>query len=70
MGPAEWDALSWDLQRTYLDGLEQDEEVPFAFKEADPFESGSPRIRENVDAGTDVIDLTKMRQELEAARGR
>jgi hypothetical protein len=29
-----------------------------------------PRIRENVDAGTDVIDLTAMRAELEAARAK
>jgi len=27
-----------------------------------------PTVRENVDAGTDVIDLAKMKAELEAAR--
>jgi hypothetical protein len=37
--------------------------------EVTPGVSG-PRIRENVDAGTDVIDLTAMRAELEAARAK
>lgn len=40
--------------------------MPFGFRDD---ESELPFTRrENVDAGTDVIDLAKMRDELEAAR--
>jgi hypothetical protein len=42
--------------------------VPFGFKEEPEFESGSPQIRENVDAGTNVIDLRAMMADLEAGR--
>lgn len=49
--------------------------MPFSWREdtapgeITPGVSG-PVIREGVDAGTDVIDLTAMRSELEAARAR
>lgn len=57
------------MQRCYLDGLEQDGtlgesgdgELPPGFE---------PTVRENVDAGTDVIDLAAMRSQLEADRDR
>jgi hypothetical protein len=50
--------------------------VPFRFSEPGEGESGldvmpaemRPTVRESVDAGTDVIDLTAMRRELEAGR--
>jgi hypothetical protein len=68
MSPEEWDATRWDIQMAYLAGLAEDEEVPFAFREGDPMESGSPRIRENVDAGTSVIDIKGMIADLELMR--
>jgi hypothetical protein len=70
MSPEDWDATTWDVKQAYLDGLDQDEEVPISFKpeQPEPLEMGGARIRENVDAGTDVIDLTSMMAELEAGR--
>lgn len=47
--------------------------MPFTLGGGDlPQEMGElkPTVRENVDAGTDVIDLNSMRAQLEAARGR
>lgn len=67
----EWDDLRWDLRWSYLRGMSDDENVPFAME--DPADSGAfpagmqPAIR-HADAGTDVIDLTAMREELEASR--
>jgi hypothetical protein len=54
----------------YLDGLDADPDIPFRLQE----EAGSafagqqdgPTIRQNVDAGTNVIDLGAMIAELEA----
>ena len=61
------------MQKCYLDGLAEDESVPFTWKEETgeltPGMAGPVR-RENVDAGTDVIDLTAMRAELEAERAK
>ena len=72
----EWDKLSWDLQQTYLDGLAEDESVPFSYKGSES-ETGDltpglagPQIRENVDMGQKVLDLTAFRAELEAGRAR
>jgi hypothetical protein len=58
------------MQRTYLDGLEADENVPFKFDDggADSGQAAGPAVRENVDAGVDVIDLTAFRADLEAMR--
>jgi hypothetical protein len=50
-----------------LEGMEQDEEVPFRYEEQREI---GPRKRENVDAGVSVIDITKFREELEADRKR
>ena len=64
--------MRWDLRRAYLEGLDQDESVPFSMEVSDlPSPLGAPsgfKVRENVDAGVKVIDLTAMRTELEAAR--
>jgi hypothetical protein len=56
----------------YLDGLEADGTVSFkgdeegAEEEGFPAEAaGGPTVRREVDAGTDVIDITAMRAELE-----
>lgn len=71
MSAAEWDATSWHDQRAYLDGLEEDETVPLSFEGGTgelPTGTDGPTIRENVDAGVKVIDLTAMRKDLEAAR--
>lgn len=68
----EWCELGWDLQQAYLDGLSEDENVPLTFQDSGPegFPEGmSPNIRK-ADAGTDVIDLKKMREDLEADRAR
>lgn len=65
--------MRWDLRRAYLEGLDQDESVPFRMEEGQQGPGflgmpGGPKIRENVDAGVEVIDLSAMRAELEAAR--
>jgi hypothetical protein len=71
---AEWEALSWDMQETYLDGLSEDPEVPFSVsraasspENATPGMSG-PVVRENVDTGSNVFDIRGMIAGLEAAR--
>ena len=67
----EWDALSWDRQRAYLDGLSEDESVPFSFQAAQTAMPGGtmgPQVRTNVDAGTNVINLADMLAGLEAGR--
>lgn len=72
MSAAEWDATGWDEQRALLEGLENDDSVPFGFSESggDEMTPGvaGPTVRSNVDAGTSVIDLAAMRAELEGAR--
>ena len=68
---AEWDALSWDRQRAYLDGMADDESVPFSFQSAPtalPFGPSGPQVRTGVDAGTNVISLTDMLAGFEAGR--
>jgi hypothetical protein len=63
--------MRWDLRRAYLEGLDQDESVPFAMQQSEMPMAGLPggfRVRENVDAGVEVIDLSAMRAELEAGR--
>jgi hypothetical protein len=72
---ATWEAMPWDVQQVYLDGLDADKDIPFQRNqdaggrfgggEAAPGMDG-PTIRENVDIGVQVIDLAKMRAELEA----
>ncbi|MGH3300568.1 MAG: hypothetical protein ACRDOK_02600 [Streptosporangiaceae bacterium] len=42
--------------------------MPFRFEEETT--AGGPVTRENVDAGMDVIDITKLRDDLEAGRRR
>ena len=77
---AEWDALGWDVQRTYLDGMEADESVPLTFgrqggpvpEEAPGALAGmpdgfSPTVRRA--EGADVIDISGMISDLEASRG-
>jgi hypothetical protein len=63
--------MRWDLRRAYLEGLDEDESVPFRMQESEAPMPGTPggfRVRENVDAGVEVIDLNAMRESLEAAR--
>lgn len=50
--------------------MEKDEDVPLSFEQGEMGPEGGPTVRENVDAGTDVIDLTAMRKELEAQRAK
>lgn len=65
---AEWDGLSWDRQRAYLDGLAEDESVPFRFETSASPLPAAAQVRTDVDAGTNVIDLTDMLAGLEAGR--
>jgi hypothetical protein len=66
-----WEALSWDLQETYMFGMSEDPNVPFTFTEdagripAAMSEDG-PRVRENVDGGSNVFDIRGMIADLEA----
>jgi hypothetical protein len=60
----------------YLEGLSEDESVPFSWKkessgpgEMTPGMTG-PKVRENVDMGSRVFDLTAFRAELEAERAK
>jgi hypothetical protein len=68
MTPEQWHALSWDMQETYLSGLAEDPEVPFSreavAEQVTPGVTG-PATRENVDAGTNVFDITAMIADLE-----
>jgi hypothetical protein len=66
MSAAEWDATPWHDQMAYLEGLDEDREVPFGLLEDEVLEGVQHRT--GVDAGTDVIDLSKMKTELEAGR--
>ncbi len=69
-GEEEWDALSWDRQQAYLDGLAEDESVPFRFEQTvAPLPAGA-QVRTGVDAGTNVISLAGMLAGLEAGRTR
>jgi hypothetical protein len=73
MSPEEWRAAPWHDQQMYLEGLLDDPTVPFSNEEDQgelPGSAQGPTIRENVDAGTDVIDLTAMREGFEAERRR
>jgi hypothetical protein len=64
--------LPWTVQRAYLEGLEADGTITRDEEAADggfpsPAEGG-PTVR-RAEAGTDVIDITAMRDELERRRG-
>jgi len=64
--------MPWTWQRAYLEGLEGDGTVS---SEGEAGEGGFPSAAEGgptvrrAQAGTDVIDLTAMRAELEQRRG-
>ena len=51
------------MREAYLDGLSAEEDIPFRIEQAPA--AGVPAVRK-VAAGTAVIDLEAMRQELEA----
>lgn len=72
MSEADWDGCSWDLQRSYLEGLDEDESVPFRIEFGGQLPTGEqgPQVREGVDPGVQVISITDMRQQLEAARSK
>lgn len=68
----EWYVTPWHQQRAILDFMEQAEDIPFGFDSSGtglPSDQ-RPQVRENVDAGTEVIDLNAMRAELEAERAK
>lgn len=70
-GPEEWRALPWPVQRAYLDGMEADESVPLVMqqREADDGMPEGMRWQVRNEAPAEVIDLTGMISDLEAARG-
>lgn len=71
---AEWDAMTWDTQQTYLDGLSAEEDIPFsiAADTSRPQEpeaatgTDGPTVRRGVNTGASVIDLGAMIADLEA----
>ncbi len=71
MSVAEWDALGWDVQRMYLDGMEADESVPLTFERQEVAEAMPEDMRwqERRAEGASVIDITGMISDLEASRG-
>lgn len=72
----EWDALTWDLQQTYLDGLSAEEDIPFridadagtAFHPGAAEATGTegPTVRTGVNTGAPILDLRAMITALEA----
>jgi hypothetical protein len=72
MTPEQWNALSWDMQETYLTGLAQDPEVPFSREETPAWERGAAatgtdgtQVRK-VDTGAQVFDIRGLITELES----
>jgi hypothetical protein len=74
MSAEQWNAVSWDLQETYLTGLAQDPEVPFSREESPA--RGQRReaatgtegpVTRKAEAGAQVLDITAMIAELESA---
>jgi hypothetical protein len=64
-GPDEWDALSWDVKRAYLSGLESEGLLGYDDQSGPPgFE---PTVRQ-VDTGQEKFDLGGMITDLEAER--
>ena len=64
MTAEQWEALSWDLQETYMAGLSEDPNVPFSFTgetwRPPAMGDDGPAVRENVDAGGNVFDIRAM----------
>ncbi len=70
--------MSWDLRQTYLAGLSEDESVPVSLSQdaGQAYRPGAeapgapglagPQVRENVETGADVIDLTALIREFES----
>jgi hypothetical protein len=67
----EWDALGWDVQRMYLEGMGDDESVPLSFGRREAGEGMPEEMRwaEREAQGASVIDITAMISGLEASRG-
>jgi hypothetical protein len=67
----QWCATPWDEQKALLEGLEEDESVPLHFEGGGGLPEGieGPAVR-TVDTGDSVINLTDMREQLEAERAK
>ena len=63
MSPEEWDSCSWALQRTYVEGFEDEGLITAGTGERDALEEAGITGRA-VDTGGGVIDLAAMRAEL------
>jgi hypothetical protein len=63
MSPEDWDSCSWALQRTYVEGFEEEGLITAGTGEQDPLEEAGLTGR-SVDTGGGVIDLAAMRAEL------
>ncbi len=68
LSPPEWDALGWDVQRMYLEGMEADESVPLTFDRPAPAAPEGFRPRERTAEGAPVIDITGLISDLEGSR--
>jgi hypothetical protein len=66
MWPGEWDACSWSLQQTYLDGLAAEGLITMGEVPAQPDEE-SPFSHRTADTGAQVIDLQQMIRESQGA---
>jgi hypothetical protein len=63
MSPEDWDACSWALQRTYVEGFEDEGLITAGTHEREALEEAGITGRA-VDTGGGVIDLAAMRAEL------
>lgn len=52
----------------YLDGLSEEEDIPFSIRRTEPEAGEGPVVREAA-AGAAVIDIAAMQRELEATPG-
>lgn len=69
IGHEEWRGLPWHIRRAYLEGMEQDENVPLAFERQEEQDvPGELRWQERKAEGASVIDITGMISDLEASR--
>ena len=69
MSAGEWDACSWDLQRTYFEGLVTENLIEVGESPETLAQQEGMTLR-TVDAGDGVIDLAAMRDQMAAASGR
>jgi hypothetical protein len=66
LSPDEWEGLSWDIQRVYVEGMIEEQ----LLAEPDSSPQGEDMIaHRTAEVDADVIDLAQMQADLMAARG-